>query len=187
MLKYLYKSIAIGLLLLVLSGCSLGNIDTPTTSQSGNSATSGLPVSSPTPASTTTGANPLHITNVSVSINPTTLVGVSCGSATDITFTATLYANFGSDGGQVAYTWTINGANTPGTVTFDANDASKTVNYTLSGASTKYGILPKEERNKQERGILDDSKSKRIDEGRSYHDRTAGACTNVASLESDES
>ena len=139
MLKYLCMSITIGLLLLTLSACSNGNIvTTPSVTEA---ATSSSSTSSPTPMPTTTGGGALHISNVSVSINPTTLVSISCGSTTDITFTATLYANVGSGGGQVAYTWTINGANTPGMITFGENETSKTVIYTLSAVSIQYNAV----------------------------------------------
>ena len=141
MRKCLCVSIIMGLLLLVLSACGDASTSTSTTSQAGASSAGGSSTSSPTAASTTTGAVPLQITNVSVSINPATLVRVVCGSTANITFTATLYANIGSSGGQVAYTWTINGTNTTGTITFGASDTSKTIAYTLSGVSIQYNAV----------------------------------------------
>lgn len=139
MLKCLCIRITIGVLLLALSACGNGN--TSTTPGAEKAATSSSSIFAPTSISTSIGTGPLHITNVSVSINPTTLVSVVCGSATDITFTATLYANVGSGGGQVAYTWMINGATTTGIVTFGENETSKTVAYTLSSVPIQYNAV----------------------------------------------
>ena len=139
MLKYVCMGITMGLLLLALSACGNGNISK--TISADEVATPSSSLSSPTAISTASGIGTLHISNVSVSINPTTLASITCGSATNITFTATLYANVGSGGGQVAYTWTINGAKTPGVITFGENETSKTVSYTLSSVSIQYNAV----------------------------------------------
>ena len=139
MRKSLLVSIISSLLLLSLAACGTSSIGTPNIPLTGSSSDDSS-TSSPTSGSLTPSFTPLRITNVYMNVTPATLTGVSCGSASNITFTARLFANPGSAGGQVAYTWTINGASIPGTVTLSPGDTSKTVTYVLSGVPVQYNM-----------------------------------------------
>jgi hypothetical protein len=81
----------------------------------------------------------MQVTGVSVAVNPSTLSHVTCGGTTNLSYTATIFANEGSSGGKVAFTWNANGATTPGSVTFAPGDTSKTVSFALNNVGIQYG------------------------------------------------
>jgi hypothetical protein len=96
-------------------------------------------VSSPEASATTSATSPMQVTGVSVAVNPSTLSHVTCGGTTNLSYTATIFANEGSSGGKVAFTWNANGATTPGSVTFAPGDTSKTVSFALNNVGIQYG------------------------------------------------
>jgi hypothetical protein len=57
----------------------------------------------------------------------------------NVVYTASIIAVEGNTGGSVAYSWTVGGANvSSGNVSFAPGETTKTVTYTLSGATAQY-------------------------------------------------
>jgi|GEM_PF-1198803 hypothetical protein len=87
------------------------------------------------PAQTsTTGA--FQVTSVAMSVSPTSIANLACGSSVTVTYTATIQVANSSSGGTVQFTYTVNNGRqqTPASVTFNPGETSKTYTFTWSGA-----------------------------------------------------
>src|SRR5438552_13426190 len=69
---------------------------------------------------------PMHVTGLSVTVMPSTFSHLTCGVTTNLIYSAAIFVNAGSNGGQVTFTWNANGTTVPGSVTFAPNDTGKT-------------------------------------------------------------
>lgn len=136
MLKHLIMILFICVIAVGIAGCGGANsnssdTNTPSATATPSASTTVSPTASLTPTS-------LHVSGLSIVTNPSVLSKVSCNSTTNIAFTATIMVDAGSSGGSVAYTWAANGSSTPGHVTFDPGQTSKTVTYTLNNVLVQY-------------------------------------------------
>lgn len=137
MARHCIKVIIVCSILLFLTGCG-STLTGPTYT---NTVTPGLGSSSQNPeaiASSAASSIPLQVHNVIVGASPTVLTQAVCGSSITITFTATIFVNVGSNGGTVSYTWNVAGSTIPGSVTFNADETSKSITYTLSNVLVQY-------------------------------------------------
>ena len=111
---------------------------TPTDTTSSSSTPASTPTVTTTPNAGVTPV-PLHITGVSVAVNPVSLTSATCNATVNLVFTASLTAVAANTGGAVAYTWNIGGSNVAnGSVTFAPGDTAKTVSYTVNNAAVQY-------------------------------------------------
>lgn len=90
------------------------------------------PTTVPTPSPTLT---PFKVIGVDMAVNPKSLAGWSCGTATTVTYTATFHIAANSPGGTIhfLYTWN-NGRGSPSaSVTVGPGQTTATYSYTWSG------------------------------------------------------
>ena len=142
MFKRLFMIIYLCLIAAMIVACntSSGTGGTSSDSTPSDTAPTDTVVSSPSvSASPSSTPSPMHVTNVSATVNPSTLSRVSCGGTINLVYTATIFIDAGSRGGQVTFTWSANGSTTPGSVPFAPGDTSKTVTYTLNNVAIQYG------------------------------------------------
>ncbi len=140
MIKRLVMLIPLCLIAMIIVACSSGGsassssdstpLDTPPSATSAPS-----PDVSVSPSATPA---PMHVTGLSVTVNPNSFSHLTCGVTTDLVYTAAIFVNAGSSGGPVTFTWNANGTTTPGNVTFAPGDTSKTVAYSLNNVSIQY-------------------------------------------------
>ncbi len=85
-----------------------------------------------TPTSTPT---PFSVVSVTVAVSPTSIAGMTCGSAVTVTYTATFVVTSNSPGGTVKFDYTINNghSNTTANLTFAAGQTTKTYQFSWSG------------------------------------------------------
>lgn len=102
-------------------------MDTPAITAVSSPASTPTPVQSPVP---------LHLTGVTLAVNPSSFSGIPCGTTTNIVFTASISVAE-NGGGTVSYTWNIFNSNMAGSVSFAPGETSKTVTYTLSNYSVQ--------------------------------------------------
>ncbi len=82
----------------------------------------------------TTGT--FQVTKVDMSVSPTSIQGLTCGTSIVVTYTATIHVPINSPGGVVRFNYTVNNGRgeTPASVTFNPGQTSKTYSFTWSGA-----------------------------------------------------
>src|SRR5947209_20636067 len=120
------------LIALSVSACfgssSSASTPTPTDDSTPTAVASASPAHSPT----ATFSGPLQVTGISISMNPTNLTSIACGTALSIVFTAQISVASGSAGGQVPFTWSINHGPVSGSAAFTPGQTSQSVKYTLT-------------------------------------------------------
>jgi serine/threonine protein kinase len=99
-------------------------------SQGFANATATALASTPTPTPT-----PFSVVSVTISVNPTTIAGIACGTAETVTYTATFVVTSNSPGGTVKFEYTVNNghSNTTANLTFAARQTTKTYQFSWSG------------------------------------------------------
>ena len=86
------------------------------------------------PAGTCTAAA-FKVTSIGMAVSPTSIVGIACGTAITITYTATFHIAANSPGGTIQFIYTVNnGRSTPSaSVHVSADQTSATYAFTWSG------------------------------------------------------
>lgn len=87
-------------------------------------------------ATQTAGASsPFTVQSVTMSVNPTSIAGVACGTYVTVTYTATFVVASNSPGGTVQFSYTVNNGrgSTNASLTFSAGETTKTYSFTWSG------------------------------------------------------
>lgn len=87
-------------------------------------------------ATQTAGATaPFSVQSVTISVNPTSISGIACGTYITVTYTATFVVASNSPGGTIQFTYTTNNgrSDTSAGLTFAASETSKTYAFTWSG------------------------------------------------------
>jgi hypothetical protein len=86
------------------------------------------------PAGTCTTAA-FDVTNINMTVNPTSIAGKTCGTAIIVTYTATFHIAANSPGGTIQFTYTVNnGRSSPGaSVTVSPGQTTATYSFTWSG------------------------------------------------------
>jgi hypothetical protein len=77
-----------------------------------------------------------QVTNVDMTVSPTSIQGLSCGTSTVVTYTATIHVAANSPGGTVQFSYTVNNGRgqTPASITFSPGQTIRTYTFTWSGA-----------------------------------------------------
>lgn len=78
---------------------------------------------------------PFTVTSVDLSVNPTSIAGSACGSQASFTYTAIFHIPAHTAGGAVQFAYTLNNgrSQTPGTVTANAGETTKSFTFVSSG------------------------------------------------------
>lgn len=135
---FLSAILAMCLLVSALAACGVS-----TAGSDGNLGGGATSAATPTPAPTQTPAPlptptdaPFSVTSVDLSVTPTSIAGVSCGSPVTFTYTATFHIPAHTAGGVIQFAYTLNNgrSQTSATVTVGADEASKTFTFTSSGS-----------------------------------------------------
>jgi len=87
------------------------------------------------PAGQCTSAK-FQVTQVDMTVSPTSIQGLSCGTSVVVTYTATIHVAANSPGGTVQFSYTVNNGRgqTPASVTFSPGQTVRTYTFTWSGA-----------------------------------------------------
>ncbi len=93
-------------------------------------ATATALATTPTPTPT-----PFSVVSVTMTVNPISIAGMTCGSPITVTYTATFVVTSHSPGGTVKFDYTINNghSSTTANLTFDAGLTTKTYQFSWSG------------------------------------------------------
>src|SRR5258706_73903 len=77
-----------------------------------------------------------QVTNVAMTVSPTSIQGLSCGTPVVVTYTATIHVAANSPGGTVQFSYTVNNGRgqTPASITFSPGQTMRTYTFTWSGA-----------------------------------------------------
>ncbi len=77
-----------------------------------------------------------QVTKVAMSVSPTSIQGLSCGTSVTVTYTATIYVAANSPGGTVQFSYTVNNGRgqTPASITFSPGQTVRTYTFSWSGA-----------------------------------------------------
>ncbi len=77
-----------------------------------------------------------QVTKVDMTVSPTSIQGLSCGTSIVVTYTATIHVAANSPGGTVQFSYTINNGRgqTPASITFSPGQTIRTYTFTWSGA-----------------------------------------------------
>ncbi|HLL79151.1 MAG TPA: hypothetical protein VKT25_06605, partial [Ktedonobacteraceae bacterium] len=77
-----------------------------------------------------------QVTGVTMSVSPSSIQGLTCGTSVVVTYTATIYVAANSPGGTVQFTYTVNNGRgaTPASITFSPGQTVRTYSFTWSGA-----------------------------------------------------
>jgi predicted thioesterase len=77
-----------------------------------------------------------QVTKVDMTVSPTSISGLSCGTSIVVTYTATIHVAANSPGGTVQFSYTVNNGRgqTPASVTFSPRQTVRTYTFTWSGA-----------------------------------------------------
>jgi hypothetical protein len=77
-----------------------------------------------------------QVTGVDMTVSPTSIQGMSCGSSIVVTYTATIHVAANSPGGTVQFSYTVNNGRgqTPASITFSPGQTIRTYTFTWSGA-----------------------------------------------------
>ena len=92
---------------------------------------------SPLPTATLSTARvPLKVTSVDMSVTPTSIAGITCGTNLTVTYTATFHVPSNRAGGIVQFSYTVNNGRgqTPASITFNPGETTKSYTFTWSGA-----------------------------------------------------
>ncbi len=83
----------------------------------------------PTPA-------PFTVSSVDLSVSPTSIAGMTCGSSASFTYTAVFHIPAQTAGGAIKFSYTLNNgrSQTDSSVTINPGETSKTFTFTSSGA-----------------------------------------------------
>lgn len=95
------------------------------------------PTSTPLPTPTpTTKPVPFKVTSVAISVTPTSIAGIACGTNVTVTYTATIHVMPHGPGGTVQFGYTVNNGRSQNTAsaTFAPGETSKSYSFTWSGA-----------------------------------------------------
>jgi serine/threonine protein kinase len=98
--------------------------------QANANATATASASTPTPTPT-----PFSVKSVTMTVNPTSIAGQTCGTFVTVTYTATFVVPPNSPGGTVQFDYTANNGRSNGaaSLTFAAGQTTKTYQFTWSG------------------------------------------------------
>ena len=130
------------LILLAMVACGDTGSGTVTPTPSGpasTTATQASPTTQPTTKPTTqppVQPVPFKVAGVDMSVSPTSITGMSCGTNVTVTYTATFHAVPGSNGGTVQFQYPVNNGrgSSPGSLTFGPGVTTRTYSFTWSGA-----------------------------------------------------
>ena len=77
-----------------------------------------------------------QVTSIDMAVNPTSIQGLSCGTSTVVTYTATIHVAANGPGGTVKFNYTVNNGRgeTPASINFSPGQTTKTYTFTWSGA-----------------------------------------------------
>jgi len=77
-----------------------------------------------------------QVTKVDMTVSPTSIQGLSCGTSIVVTYTATIHVAANSPGGTVQFSYTVNNGRgqTPASITFSPGQTVRTYTFTWSGA-----------------------------------------------------
>jgi hypothetical protein len=77
-----------------------------------------------------------QVTNVDMTVSPTSIQGLSCGTTVVVTYTATIHVAANSPGGTVQFSYTVNNGRgqTPASITFSPGQTIRTYTFTWRGA-----------------------------------------------------
>lgn len=100
-----------------------------TASSAGNSITS----SSIRPSGNCSLPGPFQVTNIALSVNPSSIAKMPCGTPITIVYTATITIAPDSNAGVVQLTWNIQNFHRSTSITFAPAQAVQTITYTDSG------------------------------------------------------
>jgi hypothetical protein len=77
-----------------------------------------------------------QVTNVNMTVSPTSIQGLSCGTPVVVTYTATIHVAANSPGGTVQFIYTVNNGRgqTPASITFSPGQTTRTYTFTWRGA-----------------------------------------------------
>jgi hypothetical protein len=97
---------------------------------------SGPPSSHPTSTSTAASGVVFQVTSVGMSVQPTSITGMACGTTVTVTYTAVFHAPANTQGGIVQFTYTVNNGRgqNPASVTFAPGQTTQSYSFTWSGA-----------------------------------------------------
>ena len=96
------------------------------------------------PAGACVEASAFKVTSIAMAVSPTSLTGISCGTAITVTYTATFHVAANSPGGtvQFVYTWN-NGRGSPSaSIMVGAGQTTATYAFTWSGQLSADHVLP---------------------------------------------
>ncbi len=88
------------------------------------------------PTGQCTSSAAFHVTQVDMTVSPTSIQGLSCGTSIVVTYTATIHVAANSPGGTVQFSYTVNNGRgqTPASITFSPGQTVRTYTFTWSGA-----------------------------------------------------
>ena len=77
-----------------------------------------------------------QVTKIDMTVSPTSIQGLSCGTSIVVTYTATIHVAPNSSGGTVQFNYTVNNGRgqTPASLTFKPGVTTRTYTFTWSGA-----------------------------------------------------
>ena len=87
------------------------------------------------PARNSPGHAPLQVTSVSLSVAPSSIAGIPCGTNMTVTYTALFHVAANSVGGTVQFNYTVNNGRgqTPAHITFQPGQTTQSFAFTWSG------------------------------------------------------
>jgi hypothetical protein len=88
------------------------------------------------PTGQCTSSAAFQVTRVDMTVSPTSIQGLSCGTSIVVTYTATIYVAANSPGGTAQFSYTVNNGRgqTPASITFSPGQTVRTYTFTWSGA-----------------------------------------------------
>ena len=96
----------------------------------------GTPASTNSTSTPGTAPVPLKVTSVMMSVTPTSIAGIPCGTSVTVIYTATFHVPPKSAGGAVQFAYTVNNGRgqSMGSINFGPGETAKTYAFTWSGA-----------------------------------------------------
>jgi hypothetical protein len=87
------------------------------------------------PSGSCGAAAPFQVTSVSMTVNPTSIAGLACGTQTTITYTATFHIAAGGPGGTIQFDYSVNNgrSQTSTSISVAAGQTTATYSFTWSG------------------------------------------------------
>jgi predicted thioesterase len=88
------------------------------------------------PSGQCTSLAAFQVTKVDMTVSPTSIQGLSCGTSVVVTYTATIHVAPNSPGGTVKFNYTVNNGRgqTPASITFSPGQTVRTYTFTWGGA-----------------------------------------------------